>query len=173
MAGYENQMRKLLDGDKPIYGTNINIRDPLVSDLLGRIYDFLWIDGEHSFLSDGDIFNHILAAKAAGAASLVRIPWNDPVLAKPILEMGPDGIIFPMVCNKDEARAAIDACLYPPYGHRGWGPIRSIDYGALNPQEYVSSLPNRIYKVIQIETYYAVDALEEILCVDGIDCVCV
>ena len=65
---------------------------------------------------------HIIAAKASGVASVARIPWNDPVRLKPVLEMGPDGVVLPMVNSYEEALAAVRAFLYPPRGNRGLWP---------------------------------------------------
>ena len=72
---------------------------------------------------------HIIAAKASGVASVARIPWNDPVRLKPVLEMGPDGVVLSMVNSYEEALAAVRAFLYPPRGNRGYGPQRASRFG--------------------------------------------
>lgn len=169
----QNLMRKKLKEKKFLIGTGVNLRDPAVSEMLGSIYDFLWIDGEHSWMSNGDIFNHIISARATGCVSMVRIPWNDPVLAKPILEMGPDCIVFPQIHSVEEAKAAIAACTYPPKGIRGWGPNRAVNYGLIPSEKYLSESEDRIFKILQVESKDCVDCLDEIAQLEGLDCLCV
>ena len=164
-----NRFRKKLEEGKIALGTHISFDDPAISEMMGDAgYDFLWIDEEHTPLSKLSIQNHIIAARAAGTASIVRIPWNDQVRANAILEMGPDGIIFPMVNSAEEARSAIGACLYPPEGIRGFGPRRAIRYGFEDSVDYVKRNGDFL-KILQIETIKAVRNLDEILQVRGID----
>jgi 2-dehydro-3-deoxyglucarate aldolase/4-hydroxy-2-oxoheptanedioate aldolase len=66
-------------------------------------FDAIWIDTEHSALDKQDVLINLIAAAGSETAIFVRIPWNDPVLVKPILEMGPDGIIFPYIRSAAEA----------------------------------------------------------------------
>ena len=137
---YLNPMKKLLRETKYILGTHTGMCEPGITELLGKLYDFVWIDMEHSTLDKRNIYYHILAAKAAGTASLVRVAWNDFVLAKPILDMGPDAIIFPQVNTVEQAMAAIAACTYPPDGVRGWGPMRVNDYGLIDNDRFIKEL---------------------------------
>jgi 2-keto-3-deoxy-L-rhamnonate aldolase RhmA len=160
---------KLKSGE-PVIGTSVNLTDSSITELLGSIgYDFIWIDMEHTGNDKKDVLQHIIAAKAAGTASFVRIAWNDPVLAKPILDMGPDGIIFPFIRSAEEARLAIKSCIYPPKGQRGFNPIRAVRYGVDNVAEYIEDCENRIFKMIQIEHIDAVDCMKEITEIEGID----
>lgn len=86
-----------------ITGMHICLSDPAVTELCASIgYDFLWIDTEHSPMDYQNILMNLIAAHSGGTPALVRIPWNDAVLAKRVLEMGPEGIIFPMINNKKE-----------------------------------------------------------------------
>lgn len=153
-----------------VIGTHIRSQDPCISELLASVgYDVLWIENEHSNLDKYQTTLHIMAAQAAGAAALVRVPWNDPVLVKPILELGPDGIVFPMICTAEEARAAVAACTYPPRGVRGMGPIRANRYGLVGSKEYLENADRQIFKMIQIEHIRGVENIEAILDVEGVD----
>jgi 2-keto-3-deoxy-L-rhamnonate aldolase RhmA len=164
------RIKSKLKAGEPVIGTSVNLGDSCITELLGSIgYDFIWIDMEHTGNDKMDILHHIIAAKAAGTASFVRIPWNDPVLAKPILDMGPDGMIFPFIRSVEEARQAINSCIYPPNGQRGFNPIRAVRYGLDDVSEYINDVENRIFKMIQIEHIGAVDCLEEIIEIEGID----
>ena len=170
---YLNPIKKLLNEKGCLIGTGVNTREPAIAELLGALYDFMWIDWEHTWLDRGDILSALIACKSVGCASLVRVPWNDPILAKPILEMGPDGIIFPQIHNVEEAKAAISACTYPPRGIRGWGPVRAVDYGALPALQYIEEENERLFKVLQVENLECIAELDEILELPGVDCVCV
>ena len=101
--GKLDRIREKIAANEPVVGTAVALTDSSVVDLLGNVgFDFLWIDSEHAAFGRKHILNHIIAAQGAGAAAFVRVPWNDPVLVKPILDMGPDAIIFPRVNTADE-----------------------------------------------------------------------
>ena len=97
----------------------------------------------------------------------MRIAWNDPVLAKPVLEMGPDGIIFPYIRTPEETRKAMAACMYPPKGIRGFGPRRANQYGVLEDREYLDAVDDSLLRMVQVEHREAVECLEDILAVDS------
>ena len=157
-----------------VAGGHAFMTDSCITELLGYFgCEFVWIDGEHGAFTIEDIKHHIQAAASADTASLVRIRWNDFVRAKPVLEMGPDGIIFPCVCTADEARMAMAACMYPPKGIRGFGPRRANQYGAIGTETYVRNVDNEMLRIIQIEHKTAVENLDAILSVEGIDLVVV
>jgi len=153
-------------------GGHVFLTDPSISEAMaGYGYDFIWIDGEHGPFDKEKLLAHIVATNAGGAAALVRVPANDPVLIKPVLEMGPDGIIIPMVLNAEEARKAVSACLYPPAGIRGFGPRRANRYGMIPIGSYLESADRAFLKIIQIEHIAAVRDIEAILGVKGLDAI--
>lgn len=161
--------KKLLAGEKMV-GFEIDLCDPCISEMVGQMgYDYLWIDTEHEAMDYQTVLMHIIAARAAGTASVVRIPQNEPFLAKRILEMGPDGIIFPMVSSAEEAKRAMDACLYPPAGTRGFGPRRACRYGRQDLTDYITGAADVTARLCQIESAAAVENLDEMLTVPGID----
>ena len=170
---YENRLLSQLKEKKLLLGSGIHTREPIFAELLGSLYDFLWIDWEHTWLDRGDILNNIIACKASGAAACVRVPWNDPVIIKPVLEMGPDAIIIPQISSLQEAKDAIRACTYPPDGVRGWGPIRAVDYGLLPADTYRAEVKSRTAVILQIENVKCFPELDEILELDGFDVVLV
>ena len=159
---------------EPIIGTHISLSDISVTEMLGDMgNEFVWIDWEHSALDRQQIQGHMIAARAGGMAAFVRIPWNDPVLVKPILEMGPDGVVFPMIRTAEEARNAVASCMYPPKGIRGFGPRRANDYGMINNDDYIKQVGDSFWKIMQIEHVEAVKNLDGILAVDGVDTIVV
>lgn len=167
-----NALHRARDTGTPVIGGHVFLTDPSLSEAMACFgYQFIWIDGEHGAFDRERLLSHIVAANAGGAAAIVRVTTNDPALIKPVLEMGPDGIIVPMVCTVAEAERAVAACRYPPTGVRGFGPRRAIRYGAMSGGEYLAGADESILKIVQIEHAEGVRNLPEILRVDGIDAV--
>ena len=121
------------------------------------------MDLEHSSISIEQCYAQLVAAKSVGKQVLVRVPQNDLTYTKKVLEMGPDGIIFPMVHNAAEAEELLSHTLYPPYGTRGFGPQRAVRYGSDNDLEYLKSGPKDLCRFLQIECKTFVDDLEKII----------
>lgn len=164
-----NALRNKLTEGKVALGTHVSLSDSVITEILGMAgFDYIWIDTEHAALDLNLVEKHLIAARAAGISAIVRVPWNDPVRIKPVLELGPDGIVIPMVNNKEQAVNAIRACLYPPAGIRGYGPRYAMHFGAMTTEEYLRDAPNQTLRFIQIETILAVENLEDILSVENI-----
>jgi len=170
---FVNPIRKALAEKGLIVGGSVACTDPFLTELMGGIYDFLWIDWEHTALDRNHIQNHLIAAKAARTPVVVRIPWNDPVLAKPILEMGIDGIVFPQIRSVEEAKLAIASCIYPPEGIRGYGPIRAALANHISGLDYVREVKERVFRILQVEHIDCVNCLDEMLSLPGLDAICV
>ena len=156
-----------------ITGMHITLSDPAMTELCAKLgYDFLWIESEHSPMDYQNVLMNLIASSSGGTPAIVRIPWNDAVLAKKVLELGPDGIIFPMVCTKKEADDAMASTLYPPLGNRGYGPQRAVFYGLDDSVEYVKKKSLDMIRIVQIESAYTVEReLDAILDNEWIDCV--
>jgi len=149
-------------------GSAVTFSDSAVTEALASILDFVWIDSEHGPLSIESVQGHVMAIKGSDAAALVRVPWNDPVLIKPALDVGAAGVIAPMVCTADDARRLVAACLYPPEGIRGYGPRRPSNYGQVDSRTLCKPANAAIMPIAQIEHINAVNNIEEILAVPGI-----
>lgn len=169
-----NRIKMKIRTGEPVVGVHSRSCDSELVELMAACgNDFIWIEGEHSSLDKQNFKHHIMATQARGAAAFVRVAWNDPVLVKPILEMGPDGIVFPMVRTAEEARKAVASCQYPPKGIRGFGPQRAMNFGLMSTPDYLAQADDSIWKIIQIEHYEAVENLDEILEVPGVDAIVV
>ena len=155
---------------KKLFGTHINLTDPAVTEILGSLgYDFLFIDMEHTVMSCEHVYNHLLAAKSVGIPSFVRVPADDLTTTKKILEMGPEGIIFPMVKNAEHAKQLIDWTLYPPFGKRGCGPRRAVRYGLENEELFYREKHLELCRFVQIELKSAAEDAENIAAIPGVD----
>ena len=170
MQGLKELKRKLED-ERVVLGAVVSSSDPTICEGLGFAgYDFLWIDAEHNGLDYSDIMGHIIAASSGGTASFIRVRKNEPDLVKPILDMGADGIIFPMIKTLSDAEKAVRSCLYPPKGIRGIGPGRAVRYGIDDPLEYIhSKAESSVFRILQVENAECVKNLEKIIEVEGID----
>jgi len=161
-----------MDKGQICIGTCISAPDPCVSELFADTgYDFTWIDTEHNPLSGRDTLGHVMAARGTDLAPLVRVPWNDPVLIKPILEFEPAGIIIPLIRTAADAELAVKACKYPPRGIRGYGPGRGVGFGAINTQDYLKDADSKIMVIVQVEHIDAVNNLDAILDTPDLDAV--
>lgn len=165
-----NNFKKRLRAGERLLGTVQDLAEPCITELIGNIgYDFVWLDTEHSPTDYETLLMQIIAARAARTASIVRVPANEPHLAKRVLEMGPDGIMFPMINTAEDAKKAMDACIYPPNGARGFGPVRAANYGLGNLAEYTADAADSFCRFIQVESQQAVRNLGRILSVPYID----
>jgi 2-keto-3-deoxy-L-rhamnonate aldolase RhmA len=165
--------QKIKDGQACV-GVSLSFTDPAISELFAEIgYDFTWIDMEHSPITIDTALAHLMAVRGTGTAGFVRVPSSDPNVIKPVLELHPAGLIVPMVCSAQEAQQIVKACKYPPHGTRGYGPRRGIQFGKMPVQDYLKTADNQTLVIIQIEHIDAVNNLDEILKVDGIDSICI
>ncbi len=166
----KTDMKQKLRNHELCIGTHVSLGEAIVTEMMGNLdYDYLWIDMEHSCINTDQLINHLIAARASGINALVRIPWNDPVLAKPVMDSGADGIIFPMVRNYDEACRAVEASSYPPRGIRGYGPRRAAMFGMIDGRTYRAHADENLMRFIQIEHIDAVNDLDRILTIPELD----
>ncbi len=154
----------------PFCGTHVNMAEPMVMEILGSLgYDFIWVDMEHTYISPEQIYHHLLAAKGVGAQVVVRVPVNDLTVTKRVLEMGVDGVVFPMVRDAAHAKELLDWTLYPPYGKRGCGPKRAIRYGLDDERGYYAKGHLEMCRFVQIELKSAAEEAEEIAALPYLD----
>jgi 2-dehydro-3-deoxyglucarate aldolase/4-hydroxy-2-oxoheptanedioate aldolase len=149
-------------------GTSITFSDPTVTEALCNVLDFVWIDMEHCPLSLEAVQGHVMATKGADTAALVRVAWNDPVLIKPVLDLGAAGVIVPFIRTADDARRAVEACRYPPEGIRGYGPRRPSNYARMGGRDFCEAANASVLVNVQIEHADAVRNIEEIVAVGGL-----
>ncbi len=134
----------------------------------GAGYDWLVVDMEHS---PGDVqttLSQLQAIAPYTSTAIVRAPWNDAVMVKRLLDIGAQGILFPMVQSADEARAAVAATRYPPEGIRGVaGSMRGSRFGRIS--DYYARANDETAVIVQVETLSAIKQAIEIADVKGVD----
>ena len=155
-------------------GNWISIGHPAVGELCARGFDFVVVDTEHTDMSLETVGNVLrgIDGLEENVPALVRVPWNDPVRIKRVLDQGADGVVVPMVETAVEAERAVEATRYPPEGIRGVAPARASNYGR-GFGDYFERANDDVVTVVQIESVEGVDNAAEIVSVDGVDAVLV
>ena len=157
---------KLVRGDL-LVGTIITLPSPEIAEILSRSgFHWLFVDLEHGTLGIRDA-QRILQA-ASSTPCVIRVPSNDEVWIKKALDTGPAGIMIPQVRSAADAAQAVRFCKYPPLGQRSVGIARAHGYGA-QFETYVATANEGTAVIVQIEHIDAVDRIQEILGVAGID----
>ena len=159
-----NALKEKIKAGKKTFGTQLCMGENYVADIYGMLdFDFIWLDTEHSAIDYGKLLNCITILKAHKKPVIVRAQMDDFNHTKRILEMGPDGIIFPTVDTPEYADKCMKSTLYPPLGNRGCGPLRGVVYGNTPIKEYIDDQLNNLCRFIQIESVTAVKNLPEII----------
>jgi 2-keto-3-deoxy-L-rhamnonate aldolase RhmA len=166
----DHQFRKRLRAGELLVGTNITLASPEVAEILTSTgYDWLFLDAEHTPLQALQI-QRLLQAAGPGMPCLVRLPASDETAIKKALDTGAAGIIAPMVNSAEHAQQVVRFSKYSPLGTRGVGLGRAHGYG-LQFQEYVQHANENVAVVIQVEHIQAVENIDSIAQVEGLDAV--
>jgi 4-hydroxy-2-oxoheptanedioate aldolase len=161
--------RARMQGGESLTGTFVQSHDPGQCEFLGRLgFDLLCVEGEHSAMTVESIQGLVAAAALAPIPALVRVAGNDPVAIAGALDSGAAGVIVPRVDDAEAAAAAVAASRYPPQGERGLGPSRATGFGP-GIADYLARANEELLLAIQVETGRAVEALDQILAVEGVD----
>lgn len=162
-------VRRRMEAGESLVGTFVQGHDPAAMELLGGLgLDLLCVEAEHSAMGPETIRGLVAAAELAGAPALVRVSGNDATAIAGALDAGAQGIVVPRVDFAAEAVAAVASTRYPPVGGRGLGPGRAAAYGADIPA-YLERANADLLLAVQVETRAAVDDLDALLEVDGVD----
>jgi 2-keto-3-deoxy-L-rhamnonate aldolase RhmA len=166
-----NAFRHLLmaSGHQPPIGTWISSASPIVAEAVGLAgFDWGVVDMEHAPVDVMDLVHMLQALAATKMVPVVRVPWNDTVTVKRVLDAGATTILFPFVESAEEAGRAVAATRYPPEGVRGMATMsRATRYGT--QANYAKVANQGMGVIVQLETAKAVARLEEIAAVPGVD----
>lgn len=155
-----------------VLGSFLAFPSPEIIEVLGLTgWDVVVIDLEHGSMTRSNLAHLIRAAESVNLSVMVRVPENDPKTILGVLDLGAEGIVVPMVDNAESAAQAVSSIHYPPNGFRGLSQGRAGNYGVnTSIHEYVSQTKD-IVLAVQIESATAVDHIEEIASVSGVDIV--
>ncbi len=158
-------------GSQPPIGTWLLSASPLLAEAAGHAgFDWGVIDMEHGPLDMGDVVHLLQAVAGTRLVPVLRVPWNDAVTIKRVLDAGATTLLVPFVQNAAEAAQAVAATRYPPQGVRGMaGMSRAALFGmAVN---HFTTANHNMAVIVQIETVAALAELEAIAAVDGVDAI--
>ncbi len=165
-----NNFKKNILAGTAQMGCWIGLADAYAAEVAGTAgFDWLLIDGEHAPNDLRSISQQIAVLQASPSDVVVRLPHGDPALIKQSLDAGAQSILIPMVESADQARALVKAVRYPPNGMRGVGYAlaRASQFAAI--PDYFATADKEICLLVQVESKAGLDALDDILAVEGVD----
>jgi 4-hydroxy-2-oxoheptanedioate aldolase len=161
--------RLLANGGSALTGW-IGANDPGLAELFAReAFDVVTLDMQHGLLDFAGATRSIQSVAIAGKPAIVRIPVGDFALASRLVDAGASGVIAPFINNAEDARRFVDFVKFPPVGQRSWGPRAALTFSGLDDAGYLKGANALIQAIAMIETRSALDALDDILGVPGVD----
>jgi 2-keto-3-deoxy-L-rhamnonate aldolase RhmA len=165
-------LRKRVLAGECVYGTMIRqARDPGAPSIFAAAgYDFVFIDMEHGNYNMETVADLIRGAKSAGMATIIRVPRLETFFISRVLDAGAEGIMVPMISTKEQAEEIVRYSKYTPLGQRGFGnQTGQTDYRPLKTLDFMKEANEHTLIVAQIETREAIENVDSILSVEGID----
>lgn len=165
-----NRFKQALTEGKRQIGCWLSFADPTAAEVMGTAgFDWLVIDGEHAANDIRSIRDQLMALEASPSHPVVRVPIGETWIIKQVLDAGAQTVLVPMVDSAEQAQELVRACRYPPFGTRGVGAAaaRATGFGAI--PDYVATADDQICLLVQVESRKGIDALDEILAIEGID----
>lgn len=160
----------LAAADRALAGIWVCSGSPLIAEICaGSGIDWTLIDMEHSPNGLESVLAQLQAIAAYDTTAVVRVPINDWVIIKQVLDTGAQNLIVPMVANAEEAREAVAAMHYPPLGRRGVGSALARSARWSRVPNYLTEAGRHVSLLVQIESGTAVANAAEIAAVDGVD----
>ena len=161
----------ILGRGAPVFTGWLALPEPAIAGLVAREagYGAVTLDMQHGAYDFLAASRAIPLVAAAGKPCLVRIPVTEFGTASRLLDAGASGIIAPMINTAEDARAFAAAVKYPPLGGRSWGPQPALALSGLAPPDYFGRANGFVASFAMIETREALDRMEDIMAVEGID----
>src|SRR5512145_3380903 len=165
----ENAFKRALRAGTPQIGLWSSLSSNYsVEVIAGAGFDWILLDTEHSPAELENLLTQLQAAAPYPAHPVVRVPWNDMVTMKRVLDIGAQSLLVPYVSTAEEARHAVSYTRYPPAGLRGVaGTTRATRFGRI--KDYATRAHEEICVLVQVETQAALDNIEAIAAVEGVD----
>src|ERR1700730_973185 len=165
----QNHFKRAIAQNTRQIGLWMSLASPAATEVAaGAGFDWLLLDMEHAPNELPDVAHHLRAAEGGTAEPVVRVPWNDAVMVKRLLDIGARSLLFPFLQSAEEARRAVAATRYPPHGIRGFaGTTRANRYGRV--PDYAKRASEEICVLVQCETRKAVADIAAIAAIEGID----
>lgn len=165
-----NKLKSKIRNGERAYGTWLMSAEPIMAEIASHAgYDFLIFDNEHGPGDLSTTIGMLRAAQGTEVTCMVRASSHDTSLLSRMADCGVNSFLVPMVESAAQAKAIVDACLYPPEGKKGFaaGAVRASDYGWSD--DYVAAANQNIFIALQIESVEAINQIGEIADVPGVD----
>ncbi len=165
----QNSFKRALEAGKPQIGLWSTLSSNYsVEVIAGAGFDWILLDTEHSPNELENLLTQLQAAAPYPTHAVVRVPWNDMVTIKRVLDIGAQSILIPYVSTPEEAKAAVSYTRYPPQGVRGVaGSTRASRFGRV--KDYAKRAHEELCLLVQVENQQGLDNIEAIAAVDGVD----
>lgn len=148
----------------------LGLPDPFVAEALAREgFDCITFDMQHSLIDFASVTKGVTHVNLAGKPAVVRLALNDFGTGARLLDIGVECLIAPMINNANDAKAFVSATKYPPIGERSWGGARIMQLSGLDANTYIQKSAQMCVNLAMIETKEALNNIDEILSIDGID----
>ncbi len=165
----ENPLRRIWDGGGAVVNGWLAIPSGFAAETMAHQgWDSLTVDMQHGVIDYAAAVDMFTAISTTDTAPLVRVPWLEPGILMKVLDAGAYGVICPMVNNAEECERFVAWTSYPPRGTRSNGPVRALLYAG---PDYQSQANETIVRFAMIETAEALDNLDEIMSVPGLDAI--
>ena len=164
-----NRLRQLWAEDKPVVNGWLAIPNGFSAEVMAHQgWDSLTIDLQHGVIDYGQLLPMLQAVSTTPTVPVVRVPWLEPGILMKVLDAGAYGVICPMINTREDAQKLVHYTHYAPQGTRSFGPIRASLYGGPDYPEHANKT---IVTFAMIETVQALDNLDSILSVEGLDAI--
>jgi 4-hydroxy-2-oxoheptanedioate aldolase len=170
MSGASFGLRKRLADPKPLVFPWMGIPGAALAGQVARVgFDAVAIDLQHSTIDMGMAAEMSSAINAAGIAVIMRVRWNDPGIVNSALDMGAAAVIAPMTNTVEQVKALVKSAKYPPVGQRSWGGYSMLQAAGVPAGVYLKEANSQTLIFAMIETQEALDNLDAIAAVPGLD----
>ena len=164
-----NRVKELWEKEQVAIGGWLSIPSGISTEIMAhQQWDVLTIDMQHALVSVSEMVTMITAISTTEVTPFVRVPWLEPGIIMKALDAGSFGVICPMINTQEDAERFVSFCRYAPQGTRSFGPGRAVLYAG---SDYAMQANDTILTLGMIETQKAIDNLDGILKVEGLDAV--
>jgi 4-hydroxy-2-oxoheptanedioate aldolase len=165
-----NTFKQALANGETVIGCWLSLANSFSTEAMGTTgFDWLLVDSEHSPNDIRSLREQLIALDTSPSTAVVRVPIGETWIIKQVLDIGAQTILVPMVESAEEARELVRACRYPPDGIRGVGYVTTRAGGFGKIPDYGKTADEQICLLVQVENRAGLEALDEILKIDGID----
>lgn len=165
----ENRVKRIWESGGAVLNGWLHIPSSFSAELMAHAgYDSLTVDLQHGAADFDNTLSMMQAISTTDTVPMVRVPWSEPGLIMRLLDTGSYGVICPTINTREDAEKFVGACRYPPHGYRSFGPYRATLYAG---PDYAAHANETVVAMAMIETAEALENLDEITSVPGLDAV--